>query len=112
MAEAAVVHAVSSIDYHSVILVVVAIFSVLTTIIVLLMKIGISKTLKELESVWDAISVLRNNQSTLRAELPRDYLRVDGPGYDALHDGITRIETAFNLFAKDCRDGKCGGKKS
>jgi hypothetical protein len=64
---------------------------------------------RKLDATWKEISFLKDNQAMLRAELPKEYLRIDGPGYHALLKGITRIEEHFEVFAKDCRDGKCGG---
>jgi hypothetical protein len=61
--------------------------------------------------VWSEISKLRERQVNLRSELPKEYMRLDGPGYRAIIEGLGRIETHFEEFAKDCRDGKCGGKR-
>ena len=101
-----------ALEFHTIALIAISIFTGLTSIIVLLMKFGISKTITEMKEVWEAIKEIREKQGTLRARLPEDFLMVKSPGYDALHDGINRIESAFNQFAKDCRDGKClAGRK-
>lgn len=51
----------------------------------------------------------RERQETLREELPEKYLRVQGPGYKILVDGIDGIKENFEQFAKDCREGHCLG---
>lgn len=70
----------------------------------------ITKLDNRVGDVWEEIGKLRERQETLREALPKEYLRIDGPGYRALLEGIGRIEVHFEQFAKDCRDGKCGGK--
>jgi hypothetical protein len=62
--------------------------------------------------VWSEISKIRERQDTLREVLPKEYMRLEGPGYRLIIEGITRIETHFEQFAQDCRDGKCGGKNN
>ena len=96
-----------STEFHTIALIVISIFTALTSVIVILLKLGISKTMTELTEVWTAIKEIRDKQESLRAKLPEAYLLVKGPGYEALHDGINRIEAAFNQFAKDCKDGNC-----
>lgn len=63
-----------------------------------------------IETVREEIGKIRERQDKLREEWPEKYLRIDGIGYKVLSDGIGRIETHFEKFAEDCREGKCGGK--
>jgi hypothetical protein len=69
------------------------------------------KTLdNKIDEVWSEISKIRDRQVTLREVLPKEYMRLEGPGYKLIIEGITRIETHFEQFSQDCRDGKCGRK--
>lgn len=61
--------------------------------------------------VWEEIGKIRDRQERLREELPEKYLRLEGPGYRVLIDGIHEIKEHFNAFTKDCRNGKCGAQK-
>lgn len=70
----------------------------------------IEKLDDRISAVWSEITKIRDRQVSLRVELPKEYLRIGGPGYRVLIEGITRIETHFETFAQDCRDGKCGRK--
>jgi|WetSurMetagenome_2_1015567.scaffolds.fasta_scaffold38931_5 hypothetical protein len=67
----------------------------------------IAKVESRIGDVWDEIAEIRKRQDMLRETLPKEYLRLDGPGYKTLNDGIDRIEGHFEAFTKDCRDGKC-----
>jgi hypothetical protein len=79
------------------------------------LKVDILNMIKDLDNklgdVWKEIGKIRERQIDLRQELPKAYLRIEGPGYKALFDGIIRIEAHFEAFADECRSGKCGGKK-
>jgi hypothetical protein len=66
----------------------------------------------KIDAVWGEIGKVRDRQVSLRESLPKEYMRLEGPGYKALIDGLNRIETHFEQFADDCRSGQCGGKKS
>ena len=67
----------------------------------------IAKVDGRIGDVWEEIGEIRKRQDSLREQLPKEYLRIDGPGYKAMIDGINRIETHFEQFATDCKDGKC-----
>jgi hypothetical protein len=67
----------------------------------------INKLDGKIGDVWEEISKIRDKQTVLREELPKEYIRVDGEGYKALLNGINRIETHFEQFVRDCKDGKC-----
>lgn len=82
---------------------------VLLSVIGALILLGINKTLKEIQAIWEEIKEIKEKQAELRADLPQEYLRLYGPGYAALHDGIQEIKDTFSRFADDCRKGRCGG---
>ena len=100
------------IDAHIVVLIVLGIFTLANTVIISLVKLGINKFSGEMASLWEAITVIRDKQELLRETLPKEYLRVAGPGYMAIMESLIRIERHFEEFAQDCREGKCGGKKA
>ena len=59
-----------STEFHTIALIVISIFTALTSVIVILLKLGISKTMTELTEVWTAIKEIRDKQESLRAKLP------------------------------------------
>lgn len=75
------------------------------------LKEDLFKMITQLEGrvgeVWDAIDEIRSKQEVLRETLPKEYIRMDGPGYKAIIEGINRIERQFEKFTEDCREGKC-----
>ncbi len=69
----------------------------------------IEKLDERIENIWGEIGFLRQNQSILREALPKEYMRLDGPGYKAMIESLTRIENHFEEFVNFCRSGKCKG---
>lgn len=96
-------------EMREVILIVIAIVTLANTVILSLLKMGFNKFSQEMSELWEAIRVMRDKQSALREELPKEYLRIEGEGYKALMESLNRIETHFEKFTQDCREGKCGG---
>ena len=94
-------------EIREVILIVIAVVTLANTVILSLLKIGFNKFISEMSELWDAIKEIRDKQADLRAQLPKEYLRLEGEGYKALIDSLKRIETHFEQFTKDCREGKC-----
>ena len=102
----------TGVDAYIVVLIVLGILTCANTVIISLVKMGISKFSGELSNLWEAVTMIREKQELLRETLPKEYLRVAGPGYMAIMESLIRIERHFEEFAQDCRDGKCGGKKA
>lgn len=86
-------------------------FGLLFAVIGSLLVLGIRKLLEEMKSLWEEIKLIKVNQTSLRASLPREFLMVNSLGYEVLHDGILEMKKSFESFAADCRAGRCGGKK-
>jgi|SRR5208337_208410 len=85
-------------------LVVVGVITLANTVILALIKMGVSQFSKEQEAVWEAIQDIRAKQLSLRGDLPKDYLRVGGEGYRALISGIDEIKGHIQTMARDCQE--------
>lgn len=71
----------------------------------------IDKLDDKLESVWGEISKIKDKQDLLREQLPKEYIRLEGPGYKFLVDGIKRIEGHLEAFIEECRRAwRCNGQ--
>ena len=90
----------------TIISIILGIIGVLCAVIGALLLLGINKTLGELKALWEEIKIIQEKQTALRAELPRDYLRVGGPGYNAIMESLTRIETHGEQVAKELAESK------
>lgn len=67
---------------------------------------------KMIGNVEEEIKLMREKQESLRSTLPKEYLRVDGPGYRLLLDEIAEIKRHLQNFTEDFREGRCpGGQK-
>lgn len=96
----------AQIDAHIAVLIILGIFTLANTIIISLVKLGVSKFSSEMKCLWEAIDMIREKQESLRETLPKEYLRIEGEGYKALIGGIKRIEIHLEQLTKDIRDGK------
>lgn len=82
---------------------ILGILGVLCAVIGALLLIGINKTLGEMKTVWEEIKKIEDKQATLRAQLPEEYLRYKGPGYNAIIESLTRIEKHSENVAAELR---------
>ena len=86
--------------------IILGIIGVLCTIIGALLLLGISKTLGELKAIWLEIKEIQNKQGELRTTLPEEYLKVDGLGFKAILDSLSRIERHSEQVALELAETK------
>ena len=86
--------------------IILGVIGVLCTIIGALLLLGISKTLGELKAIWLEIKEIQNKQGELRTTLPEEYLRVDGLGFKAILDSLSRIERHSEQVALELAETK------
>ena len=91
----------AQIDIHVVALVLIALGTAANSTILYFVKIGINKFSDEMAGLWKAVDVLRVNQMVLREALPKEYLRLEGPGYKAIMDSLQRIEVHSEQLANE-----------
>lgn len=96
---------------HNYLSIVTTLILVALGIIGFLLRGWVKHVNENIGEIWQRITKIADRQEQLREELPDKYLKVGGPGYKALADGIHRIENNFDRFAKDCKDGNCGAKR-
>ena len=82
---------------------ILGIVGILCAVIGGLLLIGINKTLGEMKAIWEEIKIIQEKQTALRAEIPREYLRINGPGYNAIMESLKRIEDHGEQVADDLR---------
>ena len=91
----------TQIDIHVVALIVIALGTAANSTILLFVKIGINKFSDEMAGLWKAVDALRTNQMILKEALPKEYLRLEGPGYKAIMDSLQRIEAHSEQVANE-----------
>lgn len=92
------------VEIREVVLIIIAIVTVANTVILSLLKLGVSKFTTEMSELWAAINEIKEKQSDLRSELPRDYMRFKGAAYDNVLGGIGRIEHHLEELTRDCKE--------
>ena len=83
----------AQLDIHVVALIIIALGTAANSTILYFVKIGINKFSDELSGLWKAMDIVRTNQMNLRESLPKEYLRLEGPGYKAIMESLARIES-------------------